>query len=358
MTNADSTRGSQAAYDFWLGLIPQFLGQFGAVPGDSTDASTDAPPGLDGLAFPVDQIAKAAALTQQSLQALAQTLGPQLQGGGFADLVAQWAKAAPGFTFAKPPAGAATAATAAQAMVAPWAAFMANAAGAMPGATPPGSTASPPQSALQALSQAWIDMGSRFAGATPAQVDSAFDRTYGALGDALGFSPARKLHAAWRDAVAASVAHQEARVAYAALVQEAFTQGFQRVQSTLAEKANAGERIDSILALIRMWAIKTEEVVHETLQSERGLAATAGLTRTAVTYRKKMQHVAAVVADVFDMATRRELDDAYREIQALKREVRRMRPVRAADSPAPKRRAAAKSKGGKGARDQSSGAGE
>ena len=40
MTAADSTRGSQAAYDFWLGLIPQFLGQFGAVPGGSTDAST------------------------------------------------------------------------------------------------------------------------------------------------------------------------------------------------------------------------------------------------------------------------------------------------------------------------------
>jgi hypothetical protein len=357
MTAADSTRGSQAAYDFWLGLIPQFLGQFGgAVPGGSADASAAA--GLNGLVFPVDQIAKAAALTQQSLQALAQTLAPQFQGSRFPDLVSQWAKASSAFGFRPPPDAAATAATAAQAMAAPWAAFMANAAGAMPGATPSGSAASTPQSALQALIQTWLDMGSRVAGATPTQVDAAFDRTYGALGDALGFSPARKLHAAWRDAVAASVAHQEARATYAALVQEAFTQGFQRLQAGLAKKADAGERVDSIFALIRMWASKTEEVVHETLQSERGLAATAALTRSAVTYRKKMQHVAAVVADVFDMATRRELDDAYREIQALKRELRGARPAHAAAGATPKRRAAPKSKKGKGAQAQSDEAGE
>ena len=308
--------------------------------------------------FPVDQIAKAAALTQQSLQALAQTLGPQLQSGGFADLVAQWAKAAPGFAFGKPRAAAATAATAAQTMAAPWAAFMANAAGAMPGATPSSSTASTAQSALQAMSQAWIDMGSRFAGATPAQVDSTFDRTYGALGDALGFGPARKLHTRMARCRSCGRSAPGGAGKLCSTGAGRIPEGFQRLQGTLAEKANAGERIDSILALIRMWAIKTEEVVHETLQSERGLAATAALTRTALTSRKKMQHVAAVVADVFDMATRRELDDAYREIQALKREVRRMRPARAADSPAPKRRAAPKSKGGKGARAQGDGTGE
>jgi hypothetical protein len=73
MSETDSSRGSQAAYDFWLGLIPQFLGQFGgAIPAAAVAGSE--PPA--GLPFPLDQIARAAGLTQQSLQAMALWLGP------------------------------------------------------------------------------------------------------------------------------------------------------------------------------------------------------------------------------------------------------------------------------------------
>ena len=75
--------------------------------------------------------------------------------------------------------------------------------------------------------------------------------------------------------------------------------------------------------------MKTEEVVHETLQSEAGLAATTALTRSALAYRRKTQQVAAIVGEALDMATRRELDEAYREIQALKRELRASRAPRA-----------------------------
>src|SRR5262249_37730181 len=121
----------------------------------------------------------------------------------------------------------------------------------------------------------------------------------------------------------------EARTKYVLIVQSAFAQGLQRLMTSLAEKANSGERIDSVLALLRLWATKAEEAVHETLQSEAGLAATAALTRSGLLYRKKIQQVAAIVGEMFDMATRRELDEAYREIQALKRELRATRAVHA-----------------------------
>jgi hypothetical protein len=38
-----------------------------------------------------------------------------------------------------------------------------------------------------------------------------------------------------------------------------------------------------------------------------------------------MQHAAAVIGELFDVATRRDLDEAYREIHALKQELRAMR---------------------------------
>jgi hypothetical protein len=356
MTPTDSPHGAQAAYDFWLGLIPQFLGQFG-VPGAAATANTgvsSAFPPPHGLMFPADQIAKAATMTQHSLQALAQSLAPILQAGGVPNLLAQWAAATPALTSGKLGESAAAAATATQAMLASWAALMSNATGAASAATPqmsalPGQA---PAFPLQAMTQAWVDMGSKLAGATPAQFDAAFDRTYGALSDAFGLGPARTLQSAWRDAVAASIAQQDARANYASLVQSAFLQGFQRLLTTLAEKANAGERIDSVLALLRLWASNTEEVVHETLQSERGLAATAALTRSALAYRKKMQHVAAVYAGVLDMATRRDVDEAYREIQALKRELRGLRQVHGSPGVGSKRAAAGRPKNtrGKGSR--------
>lgn len=318
MSASDSNEGSRATYDFWLGLIPQFLGQFGGFvpPGAAT------PEMPEGLPFPVDQIAKAAAMTQQSLQGIAQALAPALK-GGVPDLLAQWAKtSSPAFAFAQ--SGDAAAAPA-QAMLAPWLAFMSNAAG---------SGSALPQAPLQAASKAWADMASRVTGASQAQVDTAFDRTYGALSDAVGLGPARKLQAAWHDVLNAALAQQDARAQYGVLVQAAFGQGFQRLLTALAAKADAGERVDSVLALIRMWAASTEHAVHETLQSERGLAATAALIRSDLAYRKKTQQMAVVLAEQFDMASRRELDEAFREIQALKRELRATEAARSGDRPA------------------------
>jgi hypothetical protein len=331
MNPVDSTQGAQQIYNFWLGLIPQFLGQFGsAVPGMAANAS-NASAVPNGMLFPNDQIAKAAAMTQQSLQALAQSFTAMLQTGGVPNLLTQWANAAPAFAPVKPEDAQAAATAATQALFAPWTALMSQMTGAIPamasqGLTPPALDGSAtPAVSLQAMTQAWADMGRQLTGATPAQFDTAFDRTYGALSDAFGLGPARKLNAALREAVAAGIAQQDAQAKYAQLVQGAFTEGFQRLLRALAEKADAGERIDSMLALLRLWAGKTEEAVHETLQSEPGLAATAELTRCAFSYRNKLRHMAAAYADTFDMATRRELDDAYREIQALKRELRRPR---------------------------------
>jgi hypothetical protein len=321
MTPFNATQGVQQVYDFWLGLIPQFLGQAGAAK-TSTEAgangafnANDPAALLNGLVFPADQIAKAAAMTQQSLQAVAQVFAPLLN--------------------AAAPAG--NAANPTQAMFAPWSALLSNLAGASSAPAQAGAASVLP---LQAMSQAWLDLGSRLAGVTPAQFTSAFERTYGGLSDAFGLAPVREIYAAWQDMLAAGITHQEARANYAALLQQAFMQGVQRLAKRLATKADAGERIDSVLAFLRQWAMATEEVVHETLQSEPGLAATAALTRSASTYRKRMREVSTIVAGVFDLTTRRELDEAYREIQALKREVRASRrenarsPARAVREPA------------------------
>jgi Poly(R)-hydroxyalkanoic acid synthase subunit (PHA_synth_III_E) len=318
MIASESNQGSRATYDYWLGLISQLFGQLGVA--SPTGA---APADFGQLPFPVDQVAKAASITQQSLQSMLQVLVPALQ-TGMPDLMAQWGKQLASVPFIKP---GDTAGANAQAMFAPWLALMPNLAAVMPAM----SSAAPaidtvmPQAPLQAINKAWVDMASRLTGTSPAQIDTAFDRTHGAFSDGVGLGPTRKVNAAWRDVMNASTAQQDARMHYASLLQNAYLQGYQRLLSALAAKGDAGERIDSVLALIKMFAINIEQAVHETLQSERGLAATAALIRADLAYRKKMQQVAGVFAEQFDMTSRRDLDAAFREIQALKRELRAAR---------------------------------
>ena len=179
---------------------------------------------------------------------------------------------------------------------------------------------------LQTMQQAWRDFGTQMTGAMPQAFTTGFDRTFGALTDALGFGPMRKLQAAWQDLAAASMAQNQARAHYAMLVQGAFTAGLEGLLRRLSEMAEKGERVDSILALLRLWAVSTEQAVHQVLQSEAGLAATATVARAGLAHRKNLQHMAGIIADGLDMATRRDLDEAFREIQELKRELRKLRP--------------------------------
>jgi class III poly(R)-hydroxyalkanoic acid synthase PhaE subunit len=175
---------------------------------------------------------------------------------------------------------------------------------------------------FQQMQQAWLDLGRQLGGTSMQSYTAAFDRMYGALSDALGFGPMRKLQAAAQELTAAAAAQNDARARYAILVQSAFTAGVEKLLQRLADMAQRGERIDSVLALMRLWAVCTEQAVHDVLQSPKGLEATAAAMRAEFTYRQKLQQVSAIIADALDMATRRDLDEAYREIQALKRELR------------------------------------
>ena len=325
---------AQSVYDYWLGMLPQFFAKMGAVlpPSAKPDAQTTS------LPFPADQVAKAAAMTSDALQALARSYAPILQSAGAPGLLAQWAAAALPMmagALAKAPTLPPTAA-----MTFPWMtlplspAAMAGIGNAMP------ANASAAWLPLQQMQKAWADFGHQMVGGTSQTYTTALDRTYGALGDALGLGPMRKLQAAGQEIMAATIAQNETRAAYAMLVQSAIAAGLHKLLQRLADMAQRDERVDSVLALMRMWAAATEEAVHETLQSERGLQATAALTRAGLAYRRKTQGFATIIADTLDMATRRDLDDAYREIQALKRELRSMRstPTAAAKATKPRQR--------------------
>lgn len=336
MTTALDTAGAEAIYDFWLGLIPQFFGPFGVrfPAGDKAAAHSAAksPPSDWFAQWTAAMLPFAEGLSKSPGDAATQAA--QTMFGTWSTMMAPYAGGA-----AKTVAGATPAAGAAS-LLAPWTAVLPFA-GAQ-GSVSTNATAAAMQP-FHTAQQAWLDTVAQVGFASPQSYLTGFERTFGGLFDALGFGPMRKLQTACQDLATASLAQNQARAAYAMIVQGAFTSGLERLMLHLGSMADAGERVESVLTLLKMWAVKTEEAVHEVLQSEQGLVATAALTRAGLSHRRKLQRVAGIVADSLDLATRRELDDVYRELHELKRELRVLRqpaPSKIASATAPRRRVA------------------
>jgi Poly(R)-hydroxyalkanoic acid synthase subunit (PHA_synth_III_E) len=335
MTTTFDAAGAQAVYDFWLGLIPQFFGQFGvSLPSGEKMAANAA-----GTSAPADWFSQWTVAMPQLAGGLPKSAGDaatqamQTMLGSWSAMMAPYAGGA-----AKTASGTPTAPSVTD-MFSPWMGLLPLATAAH-GAVGPGAAATQP---FQTAQQAWLDTAAKMGFASPQSYLTGFDRTFGGLFDALGFGPMRKLQAACQELATASVAQNQSRAAYAMLVQGAFTSGLERLMVQLGTMADAGERVESVLTLLKMWAVNTEDAVHEVLQSEQGLAATAALTRAGLSHRRKLQHVAGIVADSLDMATRRELDDVYKELHQLKRELRALRqpaPSMPVSDRGPRRRAA------------------
>lgn len=159
----------------------------------------------------------------------------------------------------------------------------------------------------------------------PHPLQVGMERTFGGLADAFGLGPKRQLEDAWREMLAAGFAKQRAQLEYLLVVGEAWGKGTEHLLHELKEMGARGERIESLLAFIRLWAKTVDVAMHEAMQSERGLAATTKLMRAATRHRQQLQKAVALTSEALYMPTRGDVDEAYREIQELKREVRRLK---------------------------------
>jgi polyhydroxyalkanoate synthesis regulator phasin len=160
------------------------------------------------------------------------------------------------------------------------------------------------------------------------------ERTYGGLADAFGLAPLIELDEARRDMLLAVMAHRRAQAEYLDVAGGAVSQGIEAMTARLAEMGARGESVDTMLALVRLWAKTMDEAMHRAMQSPRALQASADLLRASAQSRRQQQRVVEIASEALHMPTRSEVDDAYREIQELKREVRRLRKAITAPEPA------------------------
>jgi hypothetical protein len=157
------------------------------------------------------------------------------------------------------------------------------------------------------------------------QLQLGIERTFGGLGEAFGLGPMRELQQAWREMLTANAAKQRAQGEYLAVAVQAWVKGTQGLLQELQAMGARGERVESLLAFIRLWAKSIDGPMHEAMQDARGLEATAKLISASSRHRQQMQKAIGLASEALHVPTGADMDEAFREIQELKRELRRLK---------------------------------
>lgn len=294
-------------YTAWFGLLPQMFRTMMPPPDAGAageDGAAPAKPAPASLPFPADQIAVALQGLDTVLTQLYHAYLPLLAQGPLAvgpiraladGAAGTFSRLLQGFGGAGIAQAAAPAWTGLAQAVEPWASL---ARGLLP----------PEQR-----------------GADGDALRAGVERAFGGLGDAFGLGPVRELEQAWRDALHAGVERQRAQADYLGLVAEAWSEGTRGLLEQLAAMGARGDRVESLLGFVRMWAQAVDGPMHDAMQGERGLAATTQLMRATTRHREQLQRAVALACEALHLPTRADVDEAYREIQQLKRELRRLR---------------------------------
>jgi hypothetical protein len=113
--------------------------------------------------------------------------------------------------------------------------------------------------------------------------------------------------------------------------------------ATLVERSKKGEPIKSVRDLNRLWLDSADKVFTEMYVSEAYLKAQRELSSSGMTYKILQQEVVELVLKNLNLPTRSELDDAYKALYELRKEVKtlkkalaeRSKPDIAADAATP-----------------------
>ncbi len=114
----------------------------------------------------------------------------------------------------------------------------------------------------------------------------------------------------------------QAQFEYQVVLAESWSEAFQAALATLVQRAEAGEPVDSLRELSRLWATETDRVMEEALAGERYAAAQGAMVNSMMRHRKVERRIADAVLAGSHLASKSELDEAYRAIAELRRQVR------------------------------------
>ncbi|MCF7223115.1 class III poly(R)-hydroxyalkanoic acid synthase subunit PhaE [Marilutibacter chinensis] len=140
---------------------------------------------------------------------------------------------------------------------------------------------------------------------------------------AFGFS--REHQQRWQRIARLHLDYQQRSQACNALMAEAGQRAFRHFERKLEAHAEPGRQLGSARALFDLWIDAAEEAYAEVAMSARYREDFGEMVNAQMRLRAAIQHEVELVAGLFGMPSRTEIDSAHRKIVQLERELRRLR---------------------------------
>lgn len=152
-----------------------------------------------------------------------------------------------------------------------------------------------------------------------------YERTIGGITEIPGLGSNRELNAKLMRGFDAYVDFQKVSAEYQTILSRTFGKAFERYMEKLVSFSEEGKTIDSIQDLMNLWLDTIDESFTRMYVSEEYLEAQKQLAAAGMTFKMRQQDILEVFLGMFDLPTRSELDDAYRSLNELRREVRALK---------------------------------
>lgn len=171
-----------------------------------------------------------------------------------------------------------------------------------------------------------------------------YERTFGGITELPGMGYNRELNAKILRGFDSWVDLQKVSAEYHTMLTETFSKAFESFMGKLVAMSEKGEVIDSIQDLANLYFDTVDETFTKLYVSEDYLDLQNNLSKAVMVNKMTQQEIMEVFQEMLDMPTRSELDDAYRSLNDLRKEVKALkRTLKAQNQSASGSKAAAKS---------------
>jgi class III poly(R)-hydroxyalkanoic acid synthase PhaE subunit len=118
---------------------------------------------------------------------------------------------------------------------------------------------------------------------------------------------------------------QDTQKEYQKALSDGLAQSVEKTIDHLAKLAEKGEKVKSPRDLMRTWYSIADRTLMEKFNTEEFLRLQDKLTEALMHHKKAQRDALEIVYNSLEIPTRSEIDEAYKDIHALKREVRALR---------------------------------
>jgi polyhydroxyalkanoate synthase subunit PhaE len=160
-------------------------------------------------------------------------------------------------------------------------------------------------------------------------------QTWGFPLDSPGLGVAREFNERWRNAMSAWIDVTQARTEYAAVLMDAWRGVFEELTREMLGHSRDGLSAQHPRALLSVSVDLADRIFAEMFRSPRFVEAQRQLLDAVAASRVREGELIEDLASTGHVATRRELDEVYRRIDELRREIRALKKAQSLAVAAP-----------------------